>query len=327
VSHFDFSQVFATAQDNLTNLENEISSNPHPILTQLEDNYSGYANTISTAFQNSSEGVQKAINGVPGEGDFPGLAKTLETVFADLQQGNTFGAFTEFDPFALDASKAVIRPLTVILGIPAEMAQNNANVLSDLFSGDILYGPNPIAYADTVKPFLNALFAPFISATFAATQDQTLGDFSDLPADVTNAFLNGYTYPGRDEPFSGFLTEGGTLDYFLHTLPEQIANGLNGVDTSDIRLALDKSDIGFNDISVDQQHGIAQALALSPDVDATSGDVTASEVLDALNSAHVSITGDTFNAGDIATALNVADFADGGITTDMASGLSAIFPF
>jgi hypothetical protein len=118
-----------------------------------------------------------------------------------------------------------------------------------------------------------------------------------------------------------------TLDYFLHDLPEQNANGLNGVNTSDIRFALDKSDIGFNGISVDQQHAIVQALFISPEVDASSGNVTASEVTDALNSAHVSITGDIFNAGDIATALNAADFVDGASTDAAAGGLSASFPF
>jgi hypothetical protein len=223
----DWSQVLATAGDNLNALENEIAADPNPILTQLEANYAGYADTISTSLQNAFQGLEKVINGVPGDEDFPGLEATLQTVFNDLQQGRPFDAFTAFDPFELDAVKGVIKPLAPALGIPDEILQHYANLYHQFFGADVsdvLGGHDPAIYTFP-KEILNALEAPFIGATFQETYNIQNGDAFDL-ASVVDAFLNGYTYPGHAEPFAGLLNEGGTLDYFLVTLPQEIATAL-----------------------------------------------------------------------------------------------------
>jgi hypothetical protein len=223
----DWSQVLTTAGDNLDSLVNEISADPFPILTQIGNNLSGYADTISTSLQNSFDGMEKVINGDPGDPvRLPGLEETLQTVSSDLQQGQYFDAFSAYDVFGLEALKFIFKPLAPILGIPDEIVQNVANLSHELFSADLV-GDDPIVY-ENLKEATRALSSPFIGAFFAIAQDAQNHpqDASSLPAEVANAFLNGFTYPGQEEPFAGLLTDDGPLGYLLVSLPQEIAAAL-----------------------------------------------------------------------------------------------------
>ncbi len=67
-------------------------------------------------------------------------------------------------------------------------------------------------------------------ATDFSTGDYTQGftDISNLPSDLTNALLNGWTgpYAGTGEAFTGLLNSGSLLESLLVTWPEQLAAAL-----------------------------------------------------------------------------------------------------
>jgi hypothetical protein len=214
-----WSQLAASTSDNLNALADELSAHPFPVLTALGDNLSGYADTITTAFQDSFDGLQKVVDGDPADPErLPGIADLLQTVSADLQDGNAFDAYQALDVFSLEALKFVFKPLAPVLGIPDDMLQDYAHVSHELVGGDVVY--------DTLKTASRALFSPFISASFELSNGVDAGSDS-AGAEALNAFLNGYTYPGQDEPFAGLLTDGGPIDYLFVQLPDEVAAALD----------------------------------------------------------------------------------------------------
>jgi hypothetical protein len=221
-----WSQLAATTSDNLDALADELSAHPFPVLTALGDDLSGYADTISTALQESSDGLQKVIDGDPSDPErLPGIADLMQTVSADLDDGNTFDAYSALDVFSLEALKFVFKPLAPVLGIPDDMLQDVAHVSHELFGSDTVF--------DTLEDASRALSSPFIGAVFALNYGVDAGTDTqpaDLPAEVLDAFLNGFTYPGQDEPFAGLLTDDGPIDYLFVQLPDEIAAALDPSD-------------------------------------------------------------------------------------------------
>jgi hypothetical protein len=228
-----WSQVITTAEHNLAVLDDHIQATTIPALTQFGDIQSGYIDTIGTALQNSFDGLQKVIEGDPSDPvRLPGLESMLETVFNDLSNGDSSSAFGAFDVFALEGLKFVVKPLAPILGIPDQMLQDFASAFHALFGTDVVY--------DTLKDVDEALQSPEIGVFFqlsdasdAISSSLSSGDIQgavtellNLPAELTNALLNGYQHPGEDEPFAGLLADGGLLDYTLVQLPQQIAEAL-----------------------------------------------------------------------------------------------------
>jgi hypothetical protein len=221
-----WSQLITSTGDSLSALGNEIAADPFPVLTQLGSNLSGYAETIGTSLQDSFDGMERVIAGDPSDPErLPGLLETLQTVSADLQDGNYSDAYAAYDVFSLEALKFVFKPLTPILGIPDEMVQDFADLSHEFFTAD----DDTVYY--TLKDAAYALLSPPISAFFELSNSldsiDSPQDLFDMPARVLNAFLNGYTYPGQDEPFAGLLTDGGPVDYLLVSLPQEIAGALD----------------------------------------------------------------------------------------------------
>lgn len=279
----EWSDVFNTAADNLNDLSDAYT--PAPVLTQIAENWSGhYADEVDSMLQDSADGLQKVIYGDPDDPvRLPGIENMLDSVSNNLENGDVFDAFQDWNIFSLEAMSFVLKPLAPLLGIPDEMLQNAASLSHELFSGVVEDG-NSVIY-DTLKEALKALSSPFISAFYAAgaSIDDDADDVFDVPARMMDALLNGWTYPGEDEPFPGLLTEDGTLDFAFVSFPQQVAEILD-----------------LNDDAGDGGGG---------------GDIDADALGDALNDVEVGSDGDV-SASDLEDAFADLDFAGSGMDED-----------
>jgi hypothetical protein len=310
----DWSQIFSTAGDNLSDLSEAYT--PFPILSQIGDNWSGhYADEINAALQESSDGLDKVINGDPDDpARLPGIENMLDSVTTGLQNGDAADAFEDFNIFSLEALKFVFKPLSPILGVPDEMTQNYSHTFHELFTADAFIH-NPEVY-DTLKEATRALSSPFIAAFYEAgyALDDPDQDPADIPAQMVDAFLNGWTYPGEDEPFPGLLTEGGLLDYLFVSFPQEVAEYLNLSD--DYTLSADSLGEALDGVGVDDD-GTVDASELRDALDGITfggSGIGEDNLYQAFTDKHV----DSFTGSD---ALNSdGDAFDGHSVTDMLNG-------
>jgi hypothetical protein len=254
----DWTQVLATAQDNLTTLESEAATANSDLSSAIGTELSGFETQISTAFSGADTGIQNSISGGwYGSDDgyvfglFPGsvsgpdgveTGSTLQEISTALQQGNLLNAFSYFDAWALETTDHTLKPLlspllvetddngATTLSIPAELSQTFTNVYEAFTNYDFLR-------LDLVQPLL----APELDVAFGLSTDldgiatdlssgnidQALTDIGNLPSDLTGDLLNGWTDPvGTGLPFPGLLNSGSLFEELLATWPTQLATAL-----------------------------------------------------------------------------------------------------
>jgi hypothetical protein len=254
----DWTQVLATAQDNLTTLESEAATANSDLSSAIGTELSGFETQISTAFSGAETGIQNSISGGwYGSDDgyvfglFPGsvsgpdgveTGSTLQEISTALQQGNLLNAFSYFDAWALETTDHTLKPLlspllvetddngATTLSIPAELSQTFTNVYEAFTNYDFLR-------LDLVQPLL----APELDVAFGLSTDldgiatdlssgnidQALTDIGNLPSDLTGDLLNGWTDPvGTGLPFPGLLNSGSLFEELLATWPTQLATAL-----------------------------------------------------------------------------------------------------
>jgi hypothetical protein len=254
----DWTQVLATAQDNLTTLESEAATANSGLSSAIGTELSGFETQISTAFSGAETGIQNSISGGwYGSDDgyvfglFPGsvsgpdgveTGSTLQEISTALQQGNLLNAFSYFDAWALETTDHTLKPLlspllvetddngATTLSIPAELSQTFTNVYEAFTNYDFLR-------LDLVQPLL----APELDIAFGLSTDldgiatdlssgnidQALTDIGNLPSDLTGDLLNGWTDPvGTGLPFPGLLNSGSLFEELLATWPTQLATAL-----------------------------------------------------------------------------------------------------
>jgi hypothetical protein len=258
----DWTQVLATAEDNLTTLESEAATANSDLSSAISTYVSGLDGQVAADFASAETGVQQAISGGwYGDDDgyvfglFEGsltdpnngvteTGSTLQEISTALDQGNLFSAFAYFDTFSLEAFDHIVHPLLdpflvdtrdsgVTTGaIPGELLQTLTNVYNEFFT------------YDNVVNFGNALLSPGISFFLGLTGDldtiatdfssgdytQGLTDLENLSSDVTGDLLNGFqqTNPidGSSEPFTGLINSGSLLEELTSTWPEQLVTAL-----------------------------------------------------------------------------------------------------
>jgi hypothetical protein len=253
----DWTQVLATAEDNLTTLESEAATANSDLSSAVGAELSGFETQISNAFTGVESGLQNSISGGwYGSDDgyvfglFPGsvsgpdgieTGSTLQEISTALEQGNALNAFSYFDAWSLETVDHTLKPLlsplldetskgATTLGIPAELSQTFTNVLEEFGNYNEL------------KALGDALLAPELSVAFGLSNDldgiatdlssgdstQALTDLSNLSSDLTGDLLNGWTdpYTGTGEAFTGLLNTGSLLEELLVTWPGQLATAL-----------------------------------------------------------------------------------------------------
>lgn len=265
-----WSEVIDNAQHNLTALQQIVADNPSPILSQIAENQQDYAQlitgmedvqigfhsdgsikTITSGFQGLSEGLQAMLN---GSAKAPGLQELLQIMSTDIQNGDTLGAFNEFNLWSLFGQEGVLKPLVPMVTIPQRMMENFTNVFSQTIGPETLWGFGKAINKSLMEPLIGVGYQLSeinnqVSADF--TDGDTAGAMSVLnsaPAQLTDTLLNGYQVPDSDNTFIGLLSAGGTLQSLLVTWPQQIADALT-VGTADLPVnAADDTIAGTADV-------------------------------------------------------------------------------
>ncbi|MED5815117.1 hypothetical protein VST63_22380 [Mycolicibacterium sp. 050232] len=194
-------EVLATTQTNLLALVDAASANPFPVLSQVIENQTGYADTIGTAL---SAAAQKLETWATGTGNGT-LSNSLEQVTQYLEAGNVKMAATRIGGILTHLGTALM-PMLPVLGIPYQVAQNVANVWQTV-AAPSYYNPGLIG-----KPVLGFMNVASAQMTALGTLGQALYDginagdpvavlstIINAPAFLTDALLNGELIirPGR----------------------------------------------------------------------------------------------------------------------------------
>ncbi len=236
-------------QDGVTDAHTELSSALSGLSTEFGGQFGdavkgfgmGIENSLFGGWYGSDDGyVYGLFGGMPVEtGPTPGVeGSTLAEI---AHSTNAFQAFSYFDTWSLETLDHTLKPLlgpildettkgVTTLSIPVELSQIQTNLLEQFGNynelkalGDSLLSPElSVAFA-----FANDLD---LIATDFSTGDYTAGltDIKDLPSDLINALLNGWSdpYAGTGEAFTGLLNSGSLLESLLVTWPEQLATAL-----------------------------------------------------------------------------------------------------
>lgn len=235
-------QNFAGAFSNFEYLAQALTAQPLPILTQIVENLSGYADTIigktaAEAGTRRGTGIVGAVEGVERS------VTLFQTRLAEAQKylanGDITAAWAEIESALLIGYENIGMPLLAPLSIPGDILSGAANVFDSLFARG-----NAVAVT-------RGLLAPPITLSFAiANIAETVvkaverGDYEaaltavvNAPGIAAGAFFNGYrpvlTYDEDGNPltyateaFQGVFSPLGTIDQFFVRLPQAIAAAL-----------------------------------------------------------------------------------------------------
>ena len=253
----DWTQVLATAEDNLTTLESNAATANADLSSAIDTELSGFDSQFSSAITGGETGLQNSVDGgwygsddgyvfglfggsVSGP-DGTETGSTLQEISTALEQGNLLNAFSYFDAWSLETADHTLKPLlsplldetskgVATLSIPAELSQTSTNLLEEFGTynelkalGDALLSPE-LSVGFGLSSDLDGIATDLSSGNY----DQALTDFSNLSSDLTNDLVNGWTdpYVASGEPFTGLLNSGSLLDELLVTWPEQLATAL-----------------------------------------------------------------------------------------------------
>ncbi|QRY53267.1 hypothetical protein [Mycolicibacterium septicum] len=188
--------------ESLLALGGLLADNPAPILGQIVANWSGYAQTYSTALQSAGTGLSNFLTTT--------LPMALQNLSNQLMSGDMYGASQTFSTALFNLAFGAGFPMLNVFSIPVDITQNLANTVAAL-------GPSWAGVVATLG--IGALFA--VNGTSAAvgnsaqevvdaiTDGDPLGAFNALaamPATVANALINGYYDPVSGSRFAGLLS-------------------------------------------------------------------------------------------------------------------------
>jgi hypothetical protein len=252
----DWAGLVANTQDSLAALQSAAAEANTELSTAWTGLSTEFSHQIGGAFTGFGQGIDNSLfggwygsddgyvfglfGGMPVEsGPTPGVEGS--TLMEIAHSTSALQAFSYFDTWSLETLDHTLKPLlsplldetskgATTLSIPVELSQIQTNLLEEFGNynelkalGDSLLSPElSVAFA-----FSNDVG---LIATDYSTGDYTQGftDISNLPSDLTNALLNGWTdpYAGTGEAFTGLLNSGSLLESLLVTWPEQLAAAL-----------------------------------------------------------------------------------------------------
>ncbi|MGV0835083.1 hypothetical protein [Mycolicibacterium thermoresistibile] len=225
-------------------------TNPVAGLTTFVGNLPDYANTISAGLQESAAGLQQQLSALP---------ETFEEISTKLGEGDFMGAFSAINSWAIfTLGYTVAWPLADTIGLPSTIAKDLGaitigNVLGELMSQQSLIGyaystmSPPIVAAWVVSEAVGELGTALVDGDF----ETALNGLINLPAKVTNAFLNGQyvEYDGEGQVVPGLLSEDGPIGILFRDIPEKI------------RVAWEKSQEELGLTAATAQSDLAQAAS------------------------------------------------------------------
>lgn len=263
----DWSQVLATAEDNMTTLESEAATAHSELASAISALSSEYSGQISTDLSEAWTEFQDSLSGGFYGGDdgyvfglFEGsltdpttgvteTGSTLQEISTALQSGDLEQAFSDFNAWALESGQHILEPLLNPLltvshhgvtspALPGELLQDLTNLVDE-------YGT-----WGNLQSLFDATLSPEISVFFGLTEDldniaselsagdytEALSNLSNLPSDVTGDLLNGFVpdnpIDGSTTPFTGLLNSGSLLDELLVTWPDELTTALTETTTT-----------------------------------------------------------------------------------------------
>lgn len=271
----DWEGAYSDTISNLQDLQSQISGNPDPIISAIENNMTTYANDLATGFQNSSDNLTT---------DLQDLGPLLTNALSDLQSGDLYDASTSLSNWLLETPLDVSRP---VLNAEFEIIQSMVNNFDNLFSpgaiayGDItsdvmsifsipawfsdlasasLYGPNAAEYA------LSGVTQDIVDAWQAGDTTLALNDLLNAPSTIVDAFFNGYDV---DDGFRSLVTDDAALRSGLDPSEGMLNGGLESVRRAEEIVA---GDLGGD---LRAQDTAAVSAGSTADLNAVVGDVTA----------------------------------------------------
>ncbi|MFV8244665.1 hypothetical protein [Mycolicibacterium peregrinum] len=187
-----WSEVLTTTQTNLQRIVDAASAKPFPVLTQVIENQTRYANTVGTALSSSAQGLFTFVTG-NGAGDLPTL---LTKAQESLAHGNVKDAAQQIS-FALTAMGTALVPMLSMLSIPGQITQNIANVakliaaqgLDTGIIGKPAFGL--LSLAQNMIAVTATIAQSFVDAATAGDPIAAVSTIVNAPAEFTDGMLNG----------------------------------------------------------------------------------------------------------------------------------------
>lgn len=183
-----WAEVLATTQTNVGKLVDAASADPFPVLSQIVENQTRYANTIGTALSGAAEGLQSFAAKVN--------ERYLPEVINALSQGELQAAAQEIK-FALTDFGIALYPMIPLLSMPYQMAQNVANVFETMAAegantgiiGKPAFGL--LNVAGTMVYAVATVGQEIIDAAEAGDPVAAMSAVVNAPAFLTDSLLNG----------------------------------------------------------------------------------------------------------------------------------------
>ena len=229
---FGWSEVLGGAQTNIGDLitNGGVSALADKELTNLGDYAqlligtegvdtwvpSGKDQAVTSGLEGLYQGLKAILfgstdpDGWLSSAGYPGIAGALQAAVADVEGGNTAGAFSELSNWLLYGLEAVGKPLIPLLGIPDQMLDNFTPLVDGMFSTQDLWLLLGGAVKTVLSPVVGLAYELVDILNNVGTDG--IGSLADAPAELVGALLNGYADPGGDaltDGFVGLLTAGG----------------------------------------------------------------------------------------------------------------------
>ncbi|QZA16536.1 hypothetical protein K3U93_17970 [Mycobacterium malmoense] len=226
--------TLTTATNSVSWLGQQMLNAPSPVLSQVLANQSGYGQTVVTSLESSASSIQNVLTTT--------LPSGLQTIWSDLMAGMPALASSEADYLVSTLIIQGGEPLFPILQIPADMTTNMTKALDAVTSITLLLhlvnALQGIPFAPWEQAGLSA--QEFVDAVNGGDPATAWSTLINLPADITNAFLNGgpnnldynmFGWPGLVNAgvsrFSGELNgNSGIIPDLLLAVPRAIAEAL-----------------------------------------------------------------------------------------------------
>ncbi|ORA77081.1 hypothetical protein K3U93_14450 [Mycobacterium malmoense] len=224
--------TLTTAGSNLQLIGDAWLQMPFPIAQQVAANWIQYASDYVGAYQLSAAGAARYFSGGNVTHD---LIPVMYTALTDLRAGDIADALSQFNVALWTAPLIAIgTPLENILLIPTYMAQEfaNASAGSINFLGLFVLLGLINTESHTVASFGEGIQGVY-DALSAGDPLGVLTNLLNLPAVVTNGFLNGVGTPPTSS--SGLLAyAGGPLNTELNIISQVLAGNIVAPDAQNI---------------------------------------------------------------------------------------------
>ncbi|WP_454788648.1 hypothetical protein [Mycolicibacterium lutetiense] len=221
-----WSEVLGTAIESATQIGNDMSANPLPVLNQIITNQAGYAGLLATSLQAAADSYTQFFTS-DDDYRFKYFARQASDYLA---AGNVTDAAAVLKEVVFRLF-AFANPLINIMQIPIAMSRNAVNAFAavpDLLMPVGLAVLNPVegailASGDSAQDVLDAVTAGDPAAAFSA--------LVNAPAVLTGAILNGYLHETGGGT-SGLLSwsnavfNRGLIQGLTVTLPQTIAKAI-----------------------------------------------------------------------------------------------------